>query len=150
MRILNNSTLPETLYHATFPDSVNAILASGLQHNAEGVVNLANEPHYAAGFVAMRGFSRIGEITIVRINGVKTPHIDKKTFDTAQVLAINVRRLDISKLSINEAEVSAAAVGALPEGLVSYTYSGTIPREAIHIADVFVKNDSRIPPHFAP
>ncbi len=149
MRILNNSTLPETLYHATFPDSVNAILASGLQHNAEGVVNLANEPRYAAGFVAMRGFSRIGEITIVRINGVKTPHIDEKTFDTAQVLAINVRRLDISKLSINEAEASAAAIGALPTGLVSYTYSGTIPREAIHIADVFTKNDSRIPPHFA-
>ncbi len=146
---MNNSTLPETLYHATFPDSVNAILASGLQHNAEGVVNLANEPRYAAGFVAMRGFSRIGEITIVSINGVKTPHIDKKTFDTAQVLAINVRRLDISKLSINEAEASAAAIGALPTGLVSYTYSGTIPREAIHIADVFTKNDSRIPPHFA-
>lgn len=147
---MTNSTLPETLYHATFPDSVNAILVSGLQHNAEGVVNLANEPRYAAGFVAMRGFSRIGEITIVSINGVKTPHIDKKTFDTAQVLAINVRRLDVNKLLINEAEASAAAIGALPTGLVSYTYSGTIPREAIHIADVFVKNDSRIPPHFAP
>lgn len=142
--------LPDTLYHATFPDSVNAILVSGLQHNTEGVVNLANEPHYAAGFVAIRGFSRLGEITIETINGVRTPNIDKKTFDTAQVLGINVRHLDISKLSVNEAEAQASIAGALPAGLVSYTYSGTIPREAIHIADVFVKDDSRIPPHFAP
>lgn len=84
------------------------------------------------------------------INGVQTPHIDKKTFDTAQVLGINTRHLDVGKLSVNESEAQAAAVGALPTELVSYTYSGTIPREAIHIADVFTKNDSRIPPHFAP
>lgn len=147
---MDNTTLPETLYHATFPDSVDAILVSGLQHNAEGVVNLANEPQFAAGFVAIRGFSRLGEITIVDVNGVPTPNIDKKNFDTAQVLAINVRRLDIDKLAINESEVQAAKAGALPEGLVSYTYSGTIPREAIHIADIFIKNDSRIPPHFEP
>lgn len=145
---MDNTTLPETLYHATFPDSVDAILVSGLQHNADGVVNLANEPQYAAGFVAIRGFSRLGEITIIDINGVPTPNIDIKTFDTAQVLAINVRRLDISKLAVNENETQAAKAGALPEGLVSYTYSGTIPREAIHIADIFIKNDSRIPPHF--
>ena len=147
---MDNTILPETLYHATFPDSVDAILLSGLQHNEAGVVNLVNEPHFAAGFVAIRGFARLGEITIVDVKGVPTPNIDKKTFDTAQVLAINVRRLDVDKLSINDAETQAAKAGALPEGLVSYTYSGTIPREAIHIADVFIKNDSRIPPHFAP
>lgn len=147
---MNNTTLPETLYHATFPDSVDAILASGLQHNTEGVVNLANEPEYAAGFVAIKGFSRLGEITIVTINGVQTPNIDKKTFETAQVLGINVRQLDINKLSINESEVAAVTIGALPAGLVTYTYSGTIPREALHIADIYTKSDSRIPPHFAP
>lgn len=145
---MDNTTLPETLYHATFPDSVEAILLSGLQHNDIGVVNLSNEPRYAAGFIAIRGFSRLGEITIIDVNGVPTPNIDKKTFDTAQVLAINVRRLDVSKLSVNDAETLAAKSGALPEGLVSYTYEGTIPREAIHIADVFIRNDSRIPPHF--
>ncbi len=150
MEILENMTLPETLYHATFPDAVDAILVSGLQHNTDGVVNLVNEPQFAAGFVAIRGFSRIGEITIINVNGVQTPNIDKKYFDTAQVLAINVRRLDIDKLSVNETETQAAKAGALPEGLVSYTYSGTIPREAIHIADIFIKNDSRIPPHFEP
>ena len=147
---MDNTTLPETLYHATFPDSVDAILLSGLQHNSEGVVNLVNEPRYAAGYIAVRGFSRLGEITIIDVNGVPTPNIDKHAFDTAQVLAVNVRRLDVDKLSINEAETQAAKAGALPEGLVSYTYKGTIPREAIHIADVFIKNDSRIPPHFAP
>lgn len=147
---MDKTTLPETLYHATFPDSVNAILLSGLQHNDDGVVNLVNEPRYAAGFIAIRGFSRLGEITIVDIDGVPTPNIDKRTFDTAQVLAINVRRLDVDKLSINESETEAAKTGGLPGGLVSYVYRGTIPREAIHIADVFVKNDSRIPPHFAP
>lgn len=146
---MDNTLLPDTLYHATFPDAVDAILLSGLQHNDEGVVNLVNEPRYAAGYIAIRGFSRLGEITIIDVDGVPTPNIDKKSFDTAQVLAIDVRRLDINKLSVNETESHAAQIGALPGDLVSYTYSGTIPREAIHIADVFIKNDSRIPPHFS-
>jgi hypothetical protein len=145
-----NNLLPETLYHATFPDSVDAILMSGLQENQEGVVNLANSPVYAAGFVSIRDFSRLGEITIVEMDGIPTPNIDRQRFDVAQVLAINARRLDPEKLEINHDEVRASAMGALPSDLVTYRYKGSIPREAIHIADTFHRNDSRIPPHFAP
>lgn len=145
---MNIALLPDTLYHATFPDAVDAILASGLQHNADGVVNLSNEPEFAAGFLAIRGFSRLGEITIIDVGGIPTPNIDKQSFDSALVLAIDARQLDHDKLGLNETETEAARIGALPSGLVSYIYRGTIPTTAIHISDTYTHRDNRIPEQF--
>lgn len=147
---MDNTTLPETLYHATFPDAVVPILHSGLQPNDLGIVNLVNEPQYAAGFIAVRNFSKLIDLKMIDVNGVSTPRFEHSVYHAAEVLAVDVRRLDIDKLEVNETETGAAASGGLPSGLVSYIYRGVVPPDAIHIADVFPQNDERIPPHFAP
>ena len=133
---------PDTLYHATFPDTAESILRSGVEPGADGVVHLIDSPDYAAGYVSIRNFTRIGDIAIVEMDGVPTPNIDIKRFDNATVLAINVHRLDLSLLLVPESPKLGEPT--------NYIYQGQIPREAVHIADVYYRGDARIPKQFAP
>lgn len=146
--MLLEDTIPETLYHATLDDVISSIYESGLMPNDVGVINLTNDPDCSAGFVAARDYTRIGNVSWIVVDGVEMPNIDSTHHNSAVVLAVSTQHLDRSLLTVNEADSGESSSNALPNTLVSYTYSGTIKPEHISTLDVYKRGDKRIPSCF--
>jgi RNA:NAD 2'-phosphotransferase (TPT1/KptA family) len=146
--MLLEDTIPETLYHATLDDVIPSIYESGLIPNDVGVINLSNDPACSAGFIAARDYTRIGSVSWITVNGVEMPNIESKHHNSAVVLAVSTQHLDRSLLTVNAADSGDSSVNALPDSLVSYTYSGTIGPEHISTVDTYKRGDKRIPSCF--
>jgi hypothetical protein len=147
--MLIEDTIPETLYHATLDDVTTLIHEIGLVPNEIGVVNMTNDPHCAAGFLAARNYTRISGVSWIVVDGVEMPSIDSAHRNSAVVLAISTQHLDHSLLTVNETDSGTSGTNALPSTLVSYTYSGTIKPEYISTVDTYKRGDKRIPQCFS-
>jgi len=146
--MLLEDTIPETIYHATLDDVIPLIYSLGLIPNDVGVINLTNNPHCSAGFLAVRNYTRISRVSWMVIDGVEMPSIDSTRHNSAVVLAVSTQHLDRSLLTVNETDSGDVHTNALPSNLVSYTYSGTIKPEHLSTVDVYKRGDKRIPSCF--
>jgi hypothetical protein len=139
----------QVLYHACFPDSIEAILDEGLKPGEDGFIHLCNKPEFAAGFIAVRDFVSFKGISTSVKEGKETVVVDRKKHNHACIVAVDVSALDKSLLETNERDASAALVGALPKELVSYTYTSPIQSSLVSYDSDVHRGDSSIPSHFA-
>lgn len=117
------------LFHATWPSRQAAIEREGIRPGGDGAIYLANKPHYAAGFMRLRGHEVVGwkEIDIPGLG--KRPVPDIVQHETIIIAKVDTSMLDQRLLSESDDHVMGS--GMYPDDLLSWRYQGTIPPEAI-------------------
>lgn len=133
---MTTASIPDVLYHATWPSRVESIQQEGLRSAWEGVYFCA-KPHHAAGFLRMRGGEMIGIKKIFHA-GQMHDVPDIVLHDNIVVFDVDTSGLDPALFSKSEDHVMG--FGFYPADLESWVYAGHVPPEAI----VGLSNHSRL------
>jgi hypothetical protein len=117
------------LFHATYPDNEEVIREVGILPSSD-VVYLSNTARFAASFIKMRQGMRIGPV----IKVVDSKGRDDFANRVDQFTKVTVFEVDASRLNDEMLEVvpePCVEAGFCPESMVTTTYRGVIPADAI-------------------
>jgi hypothetical protein len=118
------------LYHATWPSRVETIERDGILPAPDNdVVYLANKPHYAAGFLRMRGHEYLGiiEVRVPVLGLVSAPILNMP--DLAQHDDIVVYEVEVDESLVEES--TDHSPGIVPDDLESFVHHGPVAVTAL-------------------